>query len=222
MGTEKITVAGWKGTTEDLQQLLKNGLHITDMQQIGSCWMIDFETDPKVGRPASIDKAQILSMRAAGMSYAAIGKELGCSKTYIIKVCKQQAETGSEDLQNPPKEAEPVEAAEPKAAIRPSGSSAAADPAADTDEIPGQMHVEDFLQEEEPVAKPKNSLKELRKASGLTQKQLAEATGIKLSEIKDYENGKNGMKFVGPVIRHVLAKALHCSVDDFEDYYFDS
>ncbi len=217
MGTEKITVAGWKGTTEDLQQLLKNGLHITDMQQIGSGWMIDFETDPKVGRPASIDKEQILSMRAVGMSYAAIGKALGCSKTYIIKVCKQQEKTDSEALQNPPEEAEPVEAAEPKAAMRPSGSSSAADPTADTDEIPGQMHVEDFLQEEEPVAKPKKSLKELRKASGLTQKQLAEETGIKLSRIKEYENRKNGMNLVGPIGRHVLAKALHCSVDDFED-----
>lgn len=98
MGTEKITVAGWKGTTEDLQQLLKNGLHITNLQKIGSCWMLEYETDPKVGRPASIDKEQILSMRAAGKSYAAIGKELGCSKTYIIKVCKKQAEIGSEDL----------------------------------------------------------------------------------------------------------------------------
>lgn len=222
MSTEKITVAGWKGTTEELQQLLKNGLHITDMQQIGSCWMVDFETEPKVGRPPTISKEQILSMRAVGMSYAAIGKALGCSKTYIIKVCKQQAETGSEPMQNTPEKAEPGEAADPKAAIRPSGSSAAADPAADTDEIPGQMHVEDFLQEEEPVAKPKKSLKELRKASGLTQKQLAEETGMKLSTIRDYENGKNGMKFVGPVVRHVLAKALHCSVDDFEDYYFDS
>ena len=79
------------------------------------------------------------------------------------------------------------------------------------------MHVEDFLQKEEPVAKPKKSLKELRKASGLTQKQLAEETGIKLSRIKEYENRKNGMKLVGPVGRLVLAKALHCSVDDFED-----
>lgn len=221
MGAARVTIAGWNGNEDELKQLLRNGMHITGIRQLGSCWMVDFETEPKVGRPPTISKEQILSMREDGMSYAAIGKALGCSKTYIIKVCKQQEKTGSEPIQNTPEKAEPGEAADPKAANRPSGS-AAAGSAADTDEIPGQMHVEDFLQEEEPVAKPKKSLKELRKASGLTQKQLAEETGMKLSTIRDYENGKNGMKFVGPVVRHVLAKALHCSVDDFEDYYFDS
>lgn len=197
MSTARVTIAGWNGNEDELKQLLRNGMHITEIRQLGSCWMVDFETEPKVGRPPTISKEQILSMREDGMSYAAIGKALGCSKTYIIKVCKQQAEGGAENQ---------------------SVSDTVVELPADTEEIPGQMHLEDFLQ---PDTKPKKTLKELRKEAGLTQKQLAEETGIKLSEIKDYENGKNGMKFAGPVVRHVLAKALRCSTDDFESYYFD-
>lgn len=197
---EKITVFGYRGSEEELAQLLAAGLHITAMKQNGSGWVIEFDPEPKVGRPQKIDKAQILRLRADGMAYAAIAKELGCSKAYVIKVCK--AETAPETEEIP---ALVPEVPQPE-------------PTADDDEIPGQMRVEDYLT---PAAPQKKSLKELRKAAGLSQKALAEASGIKLQKIKDYETGKHGLAFAGPVIRYTLAKALGCSVDDFEGYYYD-
>jgi len=34
------------------------------------------------GRPQRIDKDQVISLRATGMTYRAIGRELGCSAYY--------------------------------------------------------------------------------------------------------------------------------------------
>lgn len=72
-----------------------------------------------------------------------------------------------------------------------------------------------------PEAAKDKRLKELRKRAGLTQKQLAEITGIRLEKIQEYENGQYGMQFAGPISRYKLAAALHCSIDDFENPYFE-
>lgn len=204
MSKAKITVFGFRGSNEELKQLLAGGLHITTMKANGSGCVIEYETEPKVGRPQKINKDRILALRAEGMAYAVIGKALGCSKAYVIKVCK--AEAATEPVAVPEPLPEPPEALQEPERVD-------AEP-----EIPGQMSVEEFMQ---PSTPQKKSLKELRKAAGLTQKQLAEATGLKLRSIQDYENGKQGLKYAGPVARHLLAKALHCSIDDFEDYFYN-
>lgn len=200
MSTAKMVIAGWNGNEDELKQLLKNGLHITEMQPSGIGWVVEFETEPKIGRPQKINKQQIFSMRKDGMSYASIATALGCSKTYIIKVCKQQAEYGE--------------------AHRSANDKAVKPPAdADIKDFPEQTHVEDHPQPD--VDSKKKTLKELRKEAGLTQKQLAEATGLKLRSIQEYENGKQGLKYAGHGIRYTLARALHCSIDDFEGYFLD-
>lgn len=221
---DKICVYGYKGSKEELAQLLAAGLHITGMKQNGSSWVIEFDPEPKVGRPQKIDKNQILKLRADGLAYAAIARELGCSKAYVIKVCKAEAAPEAEADRILAAAAEQLTdtwAAEYDAVLQSLPEVTVApqpEPAADGDEIPGQMKVEDFLA---PAAPQKKSLKELRKVAGLSQKALAEATGIKLQRIKEYENGKNGLALAGPVTRYTLAKALGCSVNDFEDYYYD-
>lgn len=179
---EKLTVYGYSGSAEELKTLLEAGLRITAMTQDGSGYVIEYDK-PKVGRPQKVDKELILSLRAEGKSYAAIAKELSCSKAYVIKVCKAEAAMEPQ---------EPV--VEPKQPTE--------------DEIPGQMHVEDYLQ----LEKPKKSLKEMRKAAGLTQKELSERTGIKLKTIQALERGERRIE--GEIFQYYLARELHCRADE--------
>ena len=116
---EKLTVFGYSGSAEELKTLLEAGLRITAMTQDGSSYVIEYDK-PKVGRPQKVDKERILSLRAEGKSYADIGKELGCSKAYVIKVCK--AEAGAEPVEVPAPQPEdcpePEPEPEPEAALK--------------------------------------------------------------------------------------------------------
>lgn len=56
---------------------------------------------------------------------------------------------------------------------------------------------------------------ELRKALGLTQKELAKAAGVKRVEINKVENGHN--QATSPRMRGGLLKAFHLDSVDFSD-----
>ena len=55
------------------------------------------------------------------------------------------------------------------------------------------------------------NLRQLRKAKGLTQKQLADQVGVTESSINQYENGKKKPKYETLLL---LGEALDCAVSD--------
>lgn len=60
----------------------------------------------------------------------------------------------------------------------------------------------------------KKGLKAARKASGLTQKQLAAQSGVKLRAIQLYEQNQLDLRRASVSSALALAKTLHCSIED--------
>lgn len=87
----KISIYGYDGTNEDLKRELALGLTVEKVWDMpnGKGVYVEYSDKPTGGRPPQFDKEQIKAMRAEGKSYGDIAKEVGCSKTYAIKVCKE-------------------------------------------------------------------------------------------------------------------------------------
>lgn len=86
----RISVSGYDGTPEELQRELALGLNVlkvSDMES-GKGFYVEYTAKRAGGRPPKYGKEQLREMRAAGQSYGEIAKTLGCSKTYVIKVCQ--------------------------------------------------------------------------------------------------------------------------------------
>ena len=60
-------------------------------------------------------------------------------------------------------------------------------------------------------------LQELRKTAGLSQSQLAEKSGVSLSMIKDYEQGRRSLNGIGIARALPLARALGVSIEKLID-----
>lgn len=58
------------------------------------------------------------------------------------------------------------------------------------------------------------NLKQIRKASGLSQGQLAEESGINVRMIQHYEQGSKDINKASAITVHKLAKALDATVED--------
>lgn len=58
------------------------------------------------------------------------------------------------------------------------------------------------------------SLKERRKKLNLTQKELAEQTGLNIRLIQDYEQGHRDLAHASVLNAYRIAAALNCNVDD--------
>ncbi len=193
--SEKITVLGYKGTSEELTQLLSASMHIISVTQQEAGFAVEYEIKT-AGRPQKINKEQVLKLRSEGKPYGAIAKELGCSKAYVIKVCKKVCKSEAAKEQ----EEEPALMTE----VQPSEIIAAK-------EIKNDNNLEKSLTAAE---KQRKSLKELRKAAGLSQKSLSEASGIKLRIIQEYERGQRDVQNDSEIFRYYLAKALNCRPED--------
>ena len=59
-----------------------------------------------------------------------------------------------------------------------------------------------------------SKLKEVRQAKGLTQKQLAEATGNSLRTLQHYEQGSKDPNQAAAITVYGLAKALGVRIED--------
>lgn len=59
---------------------------------------------------------------------------------------------------------------------------------------------------------PETNIKKMRKAAGLTQKELAEKSGVKLRMIQAYEQGYKDINGASVVTALNIAKALKCDV----------
>ena len=85
----KISVYGYEGTNEELARELGLSVQrVWDMPN-GKGVYVEFEEKRKGGRPPQFDKEQIKRMRADGNSYGEIATVVDCSKSYVIKVCKE-------------------------------------------------------------------------------------------------------------------------------------
>lgn len=189
--SDNITVLGYKGTSEELAQLLSASMHIISVTPQEAGFVIEYETK-STGRPQKINKDKILKLRSEGEPYGAIAKELGCSKAYVIKVCKAAAAKEQE------KDSDLITDINPPKIV-------------DAKEIKNDNTLEKSLIATE---KHHKSLKELRKAAGLSQKSLSEVSGVKLRIIQEYERGQRDVQNGSEIIRYYLAKALNCRPED--------
>lgn len=183
----KIHITGWEGTAEELMELLQNGMTVTTMETEDDGFSVNF-TEKKVGRPAKISKEEILKLRAAGKSYGEIASSLGCSRAYAIRICRQKLSQGSPEAGKKQYLAVLEEA---------------------FDELqPESVEPEEITPEPAPVQVTHNNLKQLRKAKGLTQKQLADKSGLKLKRIQEWE--RTGEPIGSEIFKHYLARELKC------------
>lgn len=88
----KIRIYDYEGTNEELQQLLTRGLMVQNVCKVpkGKGVYVEYEEKPKGGKPMKYDKEMIKELRKSQLSYGEIAKAIGCSKTYVINVCKEK------------------------------------------------------------------------------------------------------------------------------------
>lgn len=58
------------------------------------------------------------------------------------------------------------------------------------------------------------NLKRIREASGMTQNQLAEITGVNVRMIQHYEQGFKDINAAGALTVYRIAQALNCAVEE--------
>lgn len=100
----KISVYGWHGSMDELVSQLRKGLNVqsaTEMNSGKGGIKIEFEERIITGRPAKIDKEQVILMREnTTLSYREIARHLNCSKASVIKIWKDyQKEQENEQLE---------------------------------------------------------------------------------------------------------------------------
>ena len=61
-------------------------------------------------------------------------------------------------------------------------------------------------------------LKQIRKANGMTQRELAEKTGISLRTIQHYEQGSKDLNMAAAITVWYIAQALGCSIEDLLEF----
>lgn len=189
--SDNITVLGYKGTSEELAKLLSASMHIISVTPQEAGFVIEYETKA-AGRQQKINKGTVLKLRSEGEPYSVIAKKLGCSKAYVIKVCKAAAAKEQEKDSDLMMDINPTKIVDAK-------------------EIKKDNNLEKSLIAAEKQCK---SLKELRKAAGLSQKSLSEVSGVKLRIIQEYERGQRDVQNGSEIIRYYLAKALNCRPED--------
>lgn len=79
-------------------------------------------------------------------------------------------------------------------------------------------HFVDKMNELYRLANPDTKLKQLRKKSGLSQSELAEATGIPVRTIQQYEQRQKNINKAGAEYLVMLAKVLYCDVTDLMEH----
>lgn len=57
-------------------------------------------------------------------------------------------------------------------------------------------------------------LKEIRESKGITQKALAELSGVNPRTVQNFEQGKSDINKASVIKVYALAKALDCAVED--------
>ena len=89
----KLVVYGFSGSCEELQRLLKGGIHVESIKANNKGFTIDFsEKEKPAGRPPKFSEEDFQKMykaHMAGKSYSEIGKQFKCSRTYACRVVKE-------------------------------------------------------------------------------------------------------------------------------------
>lgn len=58
------------------------------------------------------------------------------------------------------------------------------------------------------------NLKEMRTRRGMTQAQLADAAGVNIRLVQDYEQGHKDINRAAAITVYQIAQALRCAVED--------
>lgn len=61
-------------------------------------------------------------------------------------------------------------------------------------------------------------IKDLRKAKGMTQKELAEKTGLNMRTLQHYEQGSKDLNMAAAITVHALAEALGVRMEELLDF----
>lgn len=64
-------------------------------------------------------------------------------------------------------------------------------------------------------------IKDLRKAKGMTQKDLAEKAGLSLRTLQHYEQGSKDLNMAAAITVHALAVALGAQMEELLDFEKD-
>jgi len=75
-------------------------------------------------------------------------------------------------------------------------------------------HFCDRMNELYRAANPETKLKQLRQRAGLSQKELAEASGVPVRTVQQYEQRQKSINKAQAEYLMMLARALHCSAED--------
>lgn len=59
-----------------------------------------------------------------------------------------------------------------------------------------------------------SNLKDMRTRRGMTQSQLADAAGISVRAVQDYEQGHKDINRAAAITVYQIAQALRCAVED--------
>jgi len=65
--------------------------------------------------------------------------------------------------------------------------------------------------------KAKDRIKSLRLGNGMSQSELAEASGVNVRMVQNYEQGNNDINMAQAITVWKLARALHCRMEDILD-----
>lgn len=79
-------------------------------------------------------------------------------------------------------------------------------------------HFCDRMNELSRDAQQETNLKQLRKRAGLSQSELAEASGVPLRTIQQYEQRQKSINNAQAQYLIMLARALYCTVEDLIEY----
>ena len=79
-------------------------------------------------------------------------------------------------------------------------------------------HFCDQLNERYRMANPETKLKQLRQRAGLSQSELADASGVPVRTIQQYEQRQKNINKAQAEYLIMLARALHCQAEDLMEF----
>jgi transcriptional regulator with XRE-family HTH domain len=65
--------------------------------------------------------------------------------------------------------------------------------------------------------KETTKLKQVRSAKGITQKELADKTGVSIRTLQHYEQGSKDLTTAAAITVWKIAQALNCNIEDLID-----
>lgn len=87
---QELIISGYTGSKEELEKNLALGVIIKSIEVMPdeAGIKVAFE-QKKLGRKRIFNKEEIIRLKATGMTFEAVAKEIGCTKAYTMQVCRE-------------------------------------------------------------------------------------------------------------------------------------